>query len=104
RAVEPDCRELVAGAIKRGKVDCTLKLSAAEQAATSTRVAAASLEALRSLEARVRDVFPAAEPLTTYEVLRWPGVLEEPAQSLEELAEPIQRCLAAALKALQDAR
>jgi uncharacterized protein (TIGR00255 family) len=104
RAVEPECRELVAAVIKRGKVDCTLKLSTDDQATTSTRVAPAALEALRSLESQVRDVFPSAEPLTTYEVLRWPGVLEDPTQRLEELAEPVKRCLAKALAALDAAR
>jgi uncharacterized protein (TIGR00255 family) len=49
-------------------------------------------------------LFPSAEPLTTYEVLRWPGVLEEPAGRLEELAEPAKRCLAEALAALEEAR
>ena len=34
RAVEPDCRELVAAALKRGKVDCTLKIGADERAAS----------------------------------------------------------------------
>ena len=29
RALEPECRDLVGGALKRGKVDCTLKLTAA---------------------------------------------------------------------------
>jgi uncharacterized protein (TIGR00255 family) len=104
RAVEPECRELVAAVIKRGKVDCTLKISADDQATAATRVAPAALEALRYLESQVRDVFPSAEPLTTYEVLRWPGVLEDPAQRLEELAEPVKRCLAKALAALEAAR
>jgi uncharacterized protein (TIGR00255 family) len=104
RAVEPECRELVAAVIKRGKVDCTLKIGADEQATSATRVAPAALEALRSLESQVRDIFPSAEPLTTYEVLRWPGVLEDPAQRLEELAEPVKRCLAKALTALEAAR
>jgi uncharacterized protein (TIGR00255 family) len=104
RAIEPECRDLVATAIKRGKVDCTLKVSAGEQAPAPTRLAPMALEALRSLESQVRDVFPSAEPLTTYEVLRWPGVLEEPAHRLEELAEPVRRCLGAALAALEDAR
>jgi uncharacterized protein (TIGR00255 family) len=104
RAVEPECRELVAAVIKRGKVDCTLKVGTSDQASTPTRVAPAALEALRSLESQVRDLFPSAEPLTTYEVLRWPGVLEEPAGRLEELAEPAKRCLAEALAALEEAR
>ena len=104
RAVEPECRELVAAAIKRGKVDCTLKISAGERSAAADTIVAGALERLRLLEQRVRGAFGDAQPLTAHEVLRWPGVLEEPAQSVEELGEAVNGCLAAALRALTEAR
>ena len=104
RAVEPDCRDLVADAIKRGKVDCTLKVSADDRGAAIGKLVPGALAQLRGLEEQVRATFSSAEPLTTYEVLRWPGVLEEPAQSVDELADPIKNCLRAALRALEQAR
>jgi uncharacterized protein (TIGR00255 family) len=104
RAVEPECRELVAAAIKRGKVDCTLKVHAGERNAAADALDTGALERLRSLEDRVRRVFFDAQPLTAQEVLRWPGVLEEPAQNVEALGEPVKGCLSAALRALTDAR
>jgi uncharacterized protein (TIGR00255 family) len=104
RAVEPDCRELVSAAIKRGKVDCTLKIGADERTAVAGAVVAGALEQLKSLEEHVQRVFPQARPLTTQEVLRWPGVLEEPEQNLAELGEAVKACLAAALRALVEAR
>ncbi len=104
RAVEPDCRDLVATVVKRGKVDCTLKIAAAERADAPRETAPAALGALRALEDQVRAVFPTAEPLTTHEVLRWPGVLEEPAQRVEEFGEPIKKCLGLALRAFGEAR
>ncbi len=104
RAVESDCRELVSAAIKRGKVDCTLKIGADERTAVAGAVVAGALEQLRSLEERVQRVFPQARPLTTQEVLRWPGVLEEPEQNIAELGEAVKACLAAALRALLEAR
>ena len=104
RAVEPDCRELVAASLKRGKVDCTLKIGTDERAAAAGTIVAGALERLRALEERVRRVFPDARPLTAQEVLRWPGVLEEPAQDLEELGEAVRACLDAALRALTEAR
>jgi uncharacterized protein (TIGR00255 family) len=42
--------------------------------------------------------------LTAEEVLRWPGVLEEPAQNLEERGEAVKECLRAALRALTESR
>src|SRR5512139_2656682 len=102
RAVEPECRELVASAIKRGKVDCSLKISADERGAATGTIVAPALERLRTLEEQVRRVFPNAGALTADEVLRWPGVLEEPARNLEELGEAVKDCLGAALRSLTE--
>jgi uncharacterized protein (TIGR00255 family) len=104
RAVELDCRELVAAAIKRGKVDCSLKIVADERGTIGGTIVAGALESLRELEARARGVFPEARALTVDEVLRWPGVLEEPAKNLEELGEAVKACLSAALRALTESR
>jgi uncharacterized protein (TIGR00255 family) len=104
RAVEPECRELVGAAIKRGKVDCTLKIGADDRAAANEAIVPDALERLRSLEEQVRAVFRDARPLTAQEVLRWPGVLEDPARNIEELGEAVKACLAAALRALTEAR
>ena len=104
RAVEPECRELVAAAIKRGKVDCSLKIGADERSAVAGTIVAGALERLRTLEEQVRRVFPQASALTTDEVLRWPGVLEEPARNLEELGEAVKDCLGVALRALTESR
>jgi uncharacterized protein (TIGR00255 family) len=104
RAVEPDCRDLVTAVVKRGKVDCTLKVIVAEPGVAPRKVVPRALEQLRTLEQSVRTTFGDAPPLTTNEVLRWPGVLEEPAQGPAELAEPVKACLASALRALEQAR
>ena len=104
RAVEPECRELVGAAIKRGKVDCTLKIGADERGAVTGTIVGGALERLRALEEQVRRVFPHASALTADEVLRWPGVLEEPARNLEELGEAVKSCLGAALRALTESR
>ncbi len=104
RAVEPECRELVGTAIKRGKVDCTLKVSADDRSAAAGNIDGGALERLRKLDEQVRHVFHDARPMTALEILRWPGVLEDPAQNLEELGEAVKGCLAAALRALTEAR
>ena len=104
RAVEPECRDLVNAVIKRGKVDCTLKISANEHNAVADTIVAGALDRLHGLEVQVRGVFKDARPLTAQEVLRWPGVLEEPARNLEELGDAVKAGLAAALRALAEAR
>jgi uncharacterized protein (TIGR00255 family) len=104
RAVEPDCRELVAAAIKRGKVDCSLKVVTDEREAIPDRIVAGALEKLRALEIEARRVFPDARALTAEEVLRWPGVLAEPERNIGELGEAVKECLSAALRALTESR
>ena len=104
RAVEPECREIVSAAIKRGKVDCSLKVGADERGAVADTIVAGALEGLRALEESVLRVFPGARPLTAQEILRWPGVLEEPGQNLEELGEAVKTCLGVALRALSESR
>jgi uncharacterized protein (TIGR00255 family) len=104
RGLEPECRERIAAAAKRGKVDCTLKILAGDDAAAHGAIAADALQAVRSLEDQVRAVFPEARPLSAGEILRWPGVLKNPEQRLATLAVPAKRSLGVALKAFEDSR
>lgn len=104
RALEPECRDLVGNAIKRGKLDCTLKLTSLEREVGPAKIVTGALDALRVLEQQVRAVLPTAAPLTTADVLRWPGVLEEPEHDVDELAAPVKRSLGDALAALDTAR
>jgi uncharacterized protein (TIGR00255 family) len=104
RSLEPACRDFVGNALKRGKVDCTLKVVAGEPDSPQAVASPAALSALRALEDRVRAVFPQARPLTVGEVLRSPGVLREPMPPLASLTEPIMGCLRTAVEGLQAAR
>src|SRR5205814_10641298 len=71
RALEPECRAKVGSAVSRGKVECTLKIVAADAGTARGALAADALLALKALESEVRAVLPAAQPLTVGEVLRW---------------------------------
>jgi uncharacterized protein (TIGR00255 family) len=104
RSIEPECRERIGAAAKRGKVDCTLKIVATDEAAAHGALVADALEVVRALEERVRAAFPQARPLSAGEILRWPGVLKEPEQRLATLGPPAKRALGVALKAFEDAR
>jgi uncharacterized protein (TIGR00255 family) len=104
RSLEPDCRDRIAAAAKRGKVDCTLKIGATDESAAQGALVPEALRAVRALEDEVRAVFPQARPLSAAEILRWPGVLKEPEQRLATLAEPAKRCLGVALKAFEESR
>jgi uncharacterized protein (TIGR00255 family) len=78
RAAEPLLRELITGRIARGKVDCRLyQGDAASQAQQGLNLQA--IEQLRALATQAAKAFPGIAPLRTADVLRWPGVLAEPA-------------------------
>jgi uncharacterized protein (TIGR00255 family) len=105
RALEPDCRSRIGGAVSRGKVDCTLKIVAADASAERGALAADVLQTVKGLEDDVRAVLPGAPPLTVGEILRWPGVLKGPEQRVAALGpEAVLRCLGAALEAFGQAR
>jgi uncharacterized protein (TIGR00255 family) len=77
RALEPALRELVAGRIARGKVECRLQLKAGEALPAGTAINAEALARLQSLAQEVARALPQATPLRVADVLRWPGVLAE---------------------------
>jgi uncharacterized protein (TIGR00255 family) len=104
RSLEPDCRDMVAAVVKRGKVDCTLRIAAHGGEAPAVIVVEDALRELAALEARVRAIFHDARPLSVGEVLRWAGVLKEPHELIDALAEPAAHCLKVAVEALQGAR
>jgi uncharacterized protein (TIGR00255 family) len=82
RAAEPMLRELIAGRIARGKVDCRLSQGhAVPQSKLQLNVQA--IQDLRNLAAEAAGAFPGMAPLRTADVLRWPGVLAEPAADEE---------------------
>jgi uncharacterized protein (TIGR00255 family) len=92
RAAEPLLRELIAGRIGRGKIDCRLSLGEAAQAA-QPRLNVPVLERLRTMEREIIQAFPAATALSVAELLRWPGVLAEPAMD-EQATRAILEALA----------
>ena len=77
RAAEPLLREIIAGRITRGKVDCRLYYGdSAPQA--KKHLNPLVMEQLRELAAQAEKAFPGGARLSIADVLRWPGVLAEP--------------------------
>ena len=82
RAAEPQLRELIAGRVARGKIDCRLSIGDPAQP-VAPRLNAQALERLKIMEREITGAFPAAGALSVGELLRWPGVLAEPALDQE---------------------
>jgi uncharacterized protein (TIGR00255 family) len=103
RALETPLRERLAAALKRGKVECRVAL-ARPAAAASMAIDPARVAALADAASAVRQLLPAAAPLSTAEVLRWPGVLIEPSVAAETLQETVHALVDRALEDLAAAR
>jgi uncharacterized protein (TIGR00255 family) len=86
RALETSVREVLASELKRGKVDCRIALTRATPGATTLAVNAERVAQLRDAAAEVLRHAPGSTPLSTVEILRWPGVLTEPSLDPETLA------------------
>jgi uncharacterized protein YicC (UPF0701 family) len=65
RAVEPALRELVTGAVARGKVDCRINFAAAPLARADVELAAEVLARLARLSRAVRAAIPDAQTCCT---------------------------------------
>jgi uncharacterized protein (TIGR00255 family) len=104
RVLETELRKRIADGIKRGKVDCTLKLVPMGGSEASAGINRIELDYLRDLERGVLAAAPNAAPLSVFEMLRWPGVLKDESARAEELIEPALRSFGEAVDALRTAR
>lgn len=104
RALESAVREVLAAELKRGKVDCRIALTRAALGATALAVNAERVAQLRDAAADVQRHAPGSTPLSTIEILRWPGVLTEPSVDPETLAAKALQLVREALSELGASR
>jgi len=102
RAIEPLIRDRLTARLSRGKVDCRVSLGEARPAGRALNSDA--LDMLVRLDSEVKRAFPDARPLRAIDVLRWPGVLSEPAADEDATREAAQRLCADAIAQLLDTR
>lgn len=104
RALETGFRQQVAARLKRGKVDCSLRIgwqaAGERELALDLGLAERVVEAASRIRARVGEL---AMP-GSIDLLRWPGVVQEQQRDLEPVAEVAGAALAQALDELEAAR
>jgi len=100
RALESAVREHAARALRRGKVDCTLRFEATAGADHALTVNAPMLGQLAGALATVRTMLPDTAPANALDVLRWPGVVAGAAIDAEHLGAPLLALLDRALQTL----
>ena len=104
RPKEVELRRQIAAAVKRGKVECSLHLRRAFHASDELKL---DQQLVRQISARVADLselLPETRALDPIDVLRWPGVVQEPEIDTEPLFTTTAKLLAATLSALGEMR
>lgn len=104
RQLEPRIREAVAGRIKRGRVDCFLKVQTHETAQDDFVVDQDLLTRVARLGGETLKQFPHLAPLPVSEVLRWPGVVQVRGVDSEELNQTAMDLVERALERIAAGR
>ncbi len=104
RQFEPAIRDLLAKRIKRGRVDCTMRLQPQFADSQQLGVNDALVEALISLDSDVRQLGRDVGPIRVVDILRWPGVIETPQIDSEQLQTAVIDLVSNALQDVVDTR
>jgi uncharacterized protein (TIGR00255 family) len=104
RPLEPMLREMISARLARGKVDCRLYYAQAEASPVLQELNAEAVARLKALAEQARKAFPDAAPLRLADVLRWPGLIAEPAVDEAQTRALAEGLCRAALEELVSAR
>ena len=110
RSLDAKVRQRIAARVRRGKVDCSLRLHPSPGSGRGLSLDVDLMERLiaatRRVEATARTVRGSLtlRPPTTLDILRWPGVVEPPEIDRESIEEATLDLLERTLAALAEAR
>ena len=104
RPMEVRLRQQIAAAVKRGKVECSVHLRRTFHEDEELKL---NQDLVRQISARVAEIssfLPETHALDPIDVLRWPGVVQEPEIDTEPLVAATADLLAITLTALGEMR
>lgn len=104
RAQEPALREAISTQISRGKVECRINLATRQSAQEPARLNPVMVQQLAMWSTQVREILPDARELSVADILRWNGVLESSAVSVDTLNQTLHSLLQQSLKDFAAAR
>jgi len=99
RVLDPAVRERVATRLGRGKLDCTLRYAPVPGTSGNLRINRHFLEQLLAAGREVAELLGRTAEPSSFELLRWPGVLQEQQPDLDSV---MKRALAVLDSALED--
>ncbi len=78
RQLEPLLRERIGQSVQRGKVECRMAVTSSASSTTALHLNQPLLEQLQRLQQQVLQQLPQARTLSVADLLRWPGMLDDP--------------------------
>ena len=100
RFLEPEIRQRVSARLKRGKVECVLRLEPLPDAEWTFELNRPLVTALVRALVGIEAQLPSSTPPSPVDVARWPGVLKEPEVDQETLGRAVVEALDGALEQL----
>ncbi|NEV61564.1 YicC/YloC family endoribonuclease [Thiorhodococcus minor] len=104
RALDVPVRARLTDSLRRGKVDCSLRYSPAVGAVGALRVNKPFVEQLLTAGREVSELVGRPYEPSSFELLRWPGVLQEQEPDLDRLTAEALALLDTAIASLLDTR
>ncbi len=104
RSLDSEIRQLIAAALRRGKVDASIYLKTATASVQLNELNTELLKQLASRLAEVRSTVNADAPLNPLDLLRWPGVLKDAERDASPLLVSCQELVKETLVELNDMR
>lgn len=87
RVIEAQLRELIAGRVSRGKVECRVGISQNDNDAQQLELNHDTVRRLMAIASEVRAIAPQMRELGMGELMRWPGVLKSNSLAPEVLQQ-----------------
>ena len=104
RALEAECRERVAAEVKRGKLDGQLRFEPAAGGRAEIKVDEDRARAVGQAAMNVASLLGTSAPMNPLDLLRWPGVVQEPALDVAAVGQAALALLGQTLADLSAAR
>lgn len=104
RALEPQVRSRISHFLKRGKVECQLRFQPITSEKTELIINEPLAKQLAHASRAIDGFLYSASPVSSIEVMKWPGVLQAPTLDLKEIETSALELLDNALQQLVENR
>lgn len=104
KSLEPRIRDIISQHLKRGRIDCTIRLQQEDVWTEDIAVNAALVSKLVHISEQIRSQSVDLQPLRVVDVLRWPGVVQAEQLDEDQIGTAAMNCLKNSIGQLIDIR